>query len=106
MKRKCLFISLACIAVGLTAFSGAFAVCIERRCYEGNDRIDCQRAKWEYDDCVKEEKAEREARKAAAEREQREKEEGAVKEPEGSQKKPQYPFMEDIREINKKERKY
>jgi hypothetical protein len=96
MKRKCLFIALVCITVGLTAFSGAFAICTQRRCYEGNDRLDCQHAQWEYEDCLKEEKAAKEAKKAAAEKEQREKEE--AKEP---KKNYNYPFMDDIRDLNK-----
>lgn len=106
MKRKYLFIVLTFTFVSLAAYSGVFAVCIERRCNDTSDTTDCIRAKWEYDDCMKREREERAARKAAAEQEEREKaEKGAVKEPQES-KKYQYPFMEDIREINKKQRNY
>jgi len=97
MKRKCLFISMIFIAVSLTASSGAFAVCVERQCMEGMYPGDCLNASMEYDNCVKQEKKEKEARKK---QEQLEKGEEAVKEP-ASSIKTNYPFLDDIREINK-----
>lgn len=98
MKRKYRFIVLACTMISLAAPCGVFAVCIERRCSDTTDRTDCIRAKWEYDDCIKQEQEAREAKRAAAEQEQRAKEEGK------DSKKYQYPFLDDIREINKKNR--
>ncbi len=109
MKRKYLLIPLICVATSLAAFSGVFAVCVERSYnlgdrYEMGERI---RDQWEYEDCLKREKAEREARKAAEEQELRKKEgKDAVGKPEEPKKDSEYPFMEDVRDINKKERTY
>lgn len=105
MKRNCLIVPLTCIALTLFLYGGVFAACYEKPCDRNTmDTGDCLRLKYEYEDCLKREKAEREARRAAEAQAGREKAgEGVVKEPEKTYR---YPFLEDVREVNKKERRF
>lgn len=106
MRIKYLFIPLICVVISLTALSGVLAGCYEEECSEGRDPGSCARARWAYEECKRREKAEREARKAAEREQLEEAERGALKEAVKPKEKSRYPFMDDIREINKIEQKY
>jgi hypothetical protein len=108
MRIKHLFMTLICIVISLTSFSGAFAACRQEDCSEINEPGCTARAIRAYEDCRRRERIEREAREAA-ERGRRGQAGGdALKgaDESGKASQTQYPFMDDIRQINKSDRKW
>lgn len=106
MRIKHLFIPLICIVISLTALSGVFALCIKADCDDIREPDSCTQAQWDYEDCLRQERAVKEVREAAERERSGKVEKEAVKGAEEPQKGSKYRFMDDIREINKIERKY
>ncbi len=97
---------LLCIAFTLTAFSGVFPACTQEECNEVNDPGCTARAMRAYDDCRRREQVEREVRDAARRERREQAGKEAAQEAEKGQEKTNYPFMDDIREINKSRTKW
>jgi hypothetical protein len=106
MRIRHLLIPLICFIFSFAAFSGVFAACIKRDCNPFVDINGCMGVDMAYDDCIRQEKAVKEV-KEKAEREGSGK--VSTEAPDGAEEpkqSSQYRFMDDIREINKSERKY